>query len=106
MALKLYWIAILLTFKWIRTDLTILGLINVLKNLQKNYFNKIFLVKNVVEFLIEQPTKMATYDDLKVFLNIGNSFKKLFKTQVSFLFIICRSSRGLIVDTERLCDYN
>ena len=38
MALELSWIAILLTFKWIRTDLTILGLINVLKNLQKKLF--------------------------------------------------------------------
>ena len=31
MALGLFWIAILLRFKWIRTDLTILSLKNVLK---------------------------------------------------------------------------
>ena len=39
-------------------------------------------VRNVVEYLKRKPGCLATYDDLKNFLSMGGSFKKLLKTQV------------------------
>ena len=52
----------------------------------------LLLVRNVVEYLKTKPGCHATYDDLKTFLNMGNSFKKLLKTQVENIVVAVKST--------------
>ena len=41
----------------------------------------LILVRNAIEFLKTKEGNMATYEEVRSYLNLGNSVKKLFKTQ-------------------------